>query len=72
MARNTTSTGFQIRMTNNGRWAILREGAKAPSFRMSTQREAITRGTELAKRDGGPLTIYNCDGQIRRVYKFQS
>jgi len=65
-----TNTGFQIRMTDNGRWMVQREGNKNPSFRTDTQEDAIFRASEIAKRDGVPLTIYNRDGQIRRVYKY--
>ncbi len=59
-----------IKQLANGRWAVIRNGNKKPSFTVDTQKKAINKGSQLAKRHGIPMNIYNIEGNIRRTYKY--
>jgi hypothetical protein len=49
----------------DGHWAVKREGVKG-SRTFSTQREAIERARDMAKRESsGQLVVYGRNGQIR-------
>jgi len=69
MARNNSN--ISIKRMNNGNWAIIRDGNKAPSFIRKNQKEAIEKGSEIAKRDNVQMNIYNINGDIRRTFKYQ-
>jgi len=44
-------------------WALEVDGTKYDSF--STQAEAIDKGRQLAKQEGGDVVVHGEDGQIR-------
>ena len=46
-------------------WAVRRQGAQRVSSTHSTQREAITRGRGISRREKGELFIHRPDGRIR-------
>lgn len=46
-------------------WAVKSEGSSRASGIFETQREAIARGTEIAKSQQSELFIHNRQGQIR-------
>jgi uncharacterized protein YdaT len=46
-------------------WAVKSEGASKASSVHSTQKEAISRGREVAQNQGSELFIHGRDGQIR-------
>lgn len=50
---------------HKGKWAIKREGEKTPVETHETQKKAIERGREIAKKDRVELLIHGRDGQIR-------
>ena len=55
---------------NGGKWAVRRSGAERASGVFSTQKEAIIRGTELAKNQGTELYVHGKDGRIRERSTF--
>ncbi len=46
-------------------WAVRGEGKEKASSVVSTQREAIERGREIAINQGSELVIHGRDGRIR-------
>jgi hypothetical protein len=55
--------------TING-WAVEAEGGVGGQQQFSTEEDAITAGTERAKRDNVELLIHDRDGQIRERNSF--
>lgn len=50
---------------HNGEWAVRGEGNQKVTAAFSTQKEAITRATEIAKNQQSELFIHKVNGQIR-------
>lgn len=50
---------------HDGKWSVKAEKAERPSNLFNTQREAISRGVELAKRNESELLIHNEKEKIR-------
>ena len=48
-----------------GGWAVKSEGSSRASRVFETQKEAIAKGTEIAKNQQSELFIHNRQGQIR-------
>jgi uncharacterized protein YdaT len=61
---NTHKNYVHVVPHENG-WAVKREGAERASSVHETQKEAIERGRELAKKDEGELFIHAKDGKFR-------
>lgn len=50
----------------DGTWAVTKPGSQRASAMAATQAEAIQRGTEILRNDGGgELRVHGMDGQIR-------
>jgi hypothetical protein len=50
----------------DGTWAVTKPGSQRASATAATQAEAIQRGSEILRNDGGgELRIHGSDGQIR-------
>jgi hypothetical protein len=64
LRRKTMVSGVHIVPRPSG-WAVIREGAARDSSHHETQAEAITQGTETARREGAELYIHGTDGKIR-------
>ena len=47
------------------RWAVIRDGAERASGRFDRQRDAVSRGGQLARQDGAELRIQGRDGRWR-------
>ena len=51
---------------DDGTWAVTKPGSQRAGATAPTQAEAIKRGSEILKNDGGgELRIHRRDGQIR-------
>ena len=46
-------------------WAVRRAGSSKATKMFGTQREAIERGREIARKQGSELLIHGRDGRIR-------
>ena len=55
---------------NGGKWAVRKTGSERASGVYATQKEAIARGTELAKNQGTELYVHGKDGRIRERNTF--
>jgi hypothetical protein len=65
--RNPMSKTVHV-IHEDGRWAVKREGH---SEVFPTQREAIERAREIAKRESsGQLVVHGRDGQIRERFTY--
>ena len=51
----------------DGKWRIYRRGAKRATSVHSTQREAVVKARELAKKDltGGTVVVHGVDGTVK-------
>lgn len=47
------------------KWIVRRHGSVKKSDAFSTQKEAITRAKDLAKKSGGSVNVKNKDGKVR-------
>ena len=47
------------------RWIVRRHGSVKKSDAFSTQKEAVVRAKELAKKSGGSVNVKNKDGKVR-------
>jgi uncharacterized protein YdaT len=50
---------------NGGKWSVRRAGASRASGTFDTQREAVDKAKDLAKRQETELYIHGRDGRIR-------
>lgn len=55
---------------NGGKWAVRKAGSERASGVFDTQKEAISRGKELAKNQGTELYVHGKDGRIRERSTF--
>lgn len=51
-------------------WAVLRAGAARASGLFETQKDAIARARETARREGTELYIHGTDGRIRERFSY--
>ncbi|RHD73625.1 DUF2188 domain-containing protein [Olsenella sp. AM30-3LB] len=51
---------------HGSQWAVKSDGTSRAAGVFSTQKQAIDRGTQLAKNNHGDLSIQGVDGRIRR------
>ena len=51
-------------------WQLKQDGAQRSSGNFSTQREAIQRGREIAKKQKEELSIHGEDGKIREAWSY--
>lgn len=49
----------------NGQWAVVTEGNSRASGTFNTQREAIDKARDTARKQGSELVIHGRDGKIR-------
>jgi len=61
-------TEVRVQLAKNGKWSVIRSGNKNPSKNTTTQREAITVASAMAKRIGAEMVIYNKAGVVRKRY----
>ncbi len=51
----------------NNRWIVRRHGSLKKSDAFPTQKEAVARANELAKKSGGSVNVKGKDGKVRAV-----
>jgi uncharacterized protein YdaT len=56
--------------STKGGWAVRRSGADRASRVFDTQKEAVTHGRDLARKQGGELYVHGKDGTIREKSSF--
>jgi len=50
---------------NTEKWIVRRHGSVKKSDAFATQKEAIDRAKDLAKKSGGSVNVKNKDGKVR-------
>lgn len=62
---------YHVVPTEDGGWAVKREGAKRALAKISTKSDAINRGRDLAKSGGlSQLKIHKQDGKFQTEYAY--
>ena len=69
-SRISSNAPVYIIPTTNDRWAVYREGNRAPSKYMSHQYEAIQFGRNIAKQNKTQLIIQNRKGVMRLTFNY--
>ena len=63
--RGKRNDDYWVKPRKEGGWSIQREGTSRATGNFRTQKEAIERGKELAKKARSELIVQNREGQIR-------
>jgi len=59
-----------VRPGRAGGWNVTKTGARGPSSRHATQREAVRRARVMLLEDGGELFIHDGDGDVRATVRY--
>jgi len=60
-----TKRSSQHVVPKDGKWSVMRSGAKRASGTFQTQKEAVEHARKMAKDQGTELYIHGEDGRIR-------